>query len=127
MKSAKRYHKSIIRVDQPLLEPFVVSGMTVQHNFHGQKTDRGYVWSRCAVELFGDPRSYCHIDPAGLVAWNDPDFILKDIAMEKKRMHTRDELYELVCEVVSRRLDVIEARNKDDGYRYDRTECNRFI
>ena len=99
----------------------------MQHNFHGNKEDRGYIWSRCAVELFGHPKAYCHIDGTGLVAWNDVEFPLKWIGMEKKRMHTKDELYELICEVVKKRLDVIETRFNDMDYRFNPSDFNEFM
>ncbi len=118
MTYARRFHEGLIRPHQPQLEPYAVKGLTVQHNFHGMKSDRGYVWSRYAVQLFGHPKSYCHIDQSGLLAWNDPYFPLKDIVMQKSRMHTKQELYELVCEVVKRKLDEMEAQNKrkEDGW-----------
>lgn len=126
MTYAKRFHQSLIRPHQPQLEPVCLKGLTVQHNYHGPKSDRGYVWSRYAVELFGDPRAYCHIDGAGLVAWNDPEFPLKYFLMQKSRMHTKEELYSLICEVVKTRLDEMEARSRNKDYRYDPTDSNIY-
>ena len=126
IKTAKRYHQSLVRPNRPQLEPVVVKGLTVQHNFHGMKSERGYVWSRCAVELFGHPSAYCHIDSSGLLAWNDSDFPLKYFVMEKARMHTKEELYDLICEVFKARLDEIEARHKNKEYQYDTTEWNQY-
>lgn len=126
MTYAKRFHLSLIRQHQPQLEPVVIKNLTVQHNFHGMKTDRGYVWSRYAVEVFGDPKAYCHIDQGGLVAWNDPEFPLKYMVMQKSKMHTKQELYELICDTFKRRLDEIETRSKGNGYEYDPTDRNQF-
>lgn len=126
MTYAKRFHQSLVRPHQPQLEPVCLKGLTVQHNYHGLKSDRGYVWSRYAVELFGDPKAYCHIDSAGLVAWNDPEFPLKEIVMQKSRMHTKEELYTLICEVVKTRLDEMESRSRNKDYHYDRTDRNLY-
>ena len=123
---ARRFHTGLIRPNRPQLEPYAVSGLTVQHNFHGLKTDRGYVWSRYAVEVFGDPRAYCHIDSAGLLAWNDPKFPLRYIVMEKSRMHSRQELLGLITEVFDRRLREQELLNKEPGYGYDEKDRNIF-
>ena len=123
---AMRYHQALIRPNRPQLEPVALKGVTVQHNFHGPKSDRGYLWSRYAVELFGVPQAYCHIDASGLLAWNDPEFPLSYFAMEKARMHTKQELYTLICEVFKQRLDAIEARGQDKDYHYDPTERNQF-
>ena len=98
--------------------------VTCQHNFHGNKEDRAYCWSREAVLLFGLPQAYCHIDQSGLMAWNDPDFILKEIVMQKAKMHTKEELYCLVCEVVKKRLDKQEHNQKQGKGNYDRTDFN---
>lgn len=126
MTYAKRFHQSLIRPHQPQLEPVCLKGLTVQHNYHGPKSDRGYVWSRYAVELFGDPRAYCHIDSAGLLAWNDPEFPLKYFLMQKARMHTKEELYSLICEVVKTRLDEMETRSRNKDYHYDPTDSNIY-
>ena len=58
------------------------------------------------------------------MAWNDPHFILKDIIMQKSRMHTKEELYALVCEVVKKR---IEKQVKDQAQGkglFDKTDFN---
>lgn len=111
MTYAKRFHTLLMRPDRPQLIPVAVKGMTVQHNYHGMKTERGYVWSRYLVELFGDPRSYTHIDPSGLIAWNDPEFPLRYMLMKKDRMHTKAQLHALLCETFKERLDAIERRS----------------
>ena len=123
---ARRFHTGLIRPNRPQLTPVAIPGLTVQHNFHGLKSDRGYIWSRYAVEVFGDPRAYCHIDSAGLLAWNDPLFPLKYIVMEKGRMHTKEELLSLICEVFKKRLDEQEQCNKDKDYHYDPIDFNIY-
>lgn len=123
---ARRFHTGLIRPNRPQLTPVAIPGLTVQHNFHGLKIDRGYTWSRYAVEVFGDPKAYCHIDSAGLLAWNDPTFPLKYIVMEKSRMHTKDELLSLICEVFKKRLDEQEQLNKNKDYHYDPTDSNIY-
>ena len=112
MTYAKRFHTLLIRHDRPQLVPVAVKGMTVQHNYHGPKTDRGYVWSRYLVELFGDPRAYTHLDSSGLIAWNDPEFPLRYMLMHKDRMHTKDELAAFIDSTMRSRLDAIEARSR---------------
>ena len=126
MHSAMRFHASLVRRHLPQLEPSTVTGTTLRHNYHGDKTDRGYVWSRELVSLFGHPRAYCHIDSAGLVAWNDPRFLLADMLMQKSRMHTKQELCELVCETVRKRLDEQEELTKTKGADYDTKDFNEF-
>ena len=121
--AALRFHESIIRPGLPHLKP-VALDVTLLHNFHGKKEDRAYVWSREAVILFGLPFSYTHIDSSGLLAWNDPDFILKEIVMCKNRMHDKDDLYSLVCEVVKKRLDVQERNIKERGIHFDKRDLN---
>ena len=105
-KNAIRYHQSLVR-KCPRLKHDALDA-TCQHNFHGNKEDRAYCWSREAVLCFGLPQAYCHVDSSGLIAWNDPDFILKEIVMQKKRMHTKQETYDLICEIVKKRLDLQE-------------------
>lgn len=109
---AKRFQQGILRPNRPQLEPVVPYSITMRHNFHGLKEDRGYLWGREVVALFGLPQAYTHIDSAGLLAWNDPDFLLKDIMMEKSRMHTKEELLDLIMEKVSKKLDKLEDIQK---------------
>lgn len=126
MGSARRFHEALIRPNRPALRHVAPDGIVMQHNYHGAKVDRAYVWSREAVLLFGIPNAYCHIDQSGLLAWNDPDFILKDILMQKSRMHTKDDLYELVCETVKKRLDRQEYNQKRGKGHYDRRDFNQY-
>ena len=123
MGSARRFHQSLIRrcpkLDHDALD------VTMQHNFHGNKEDRAYVFSREAVLLFGLPQAYCHIDQSGLLAWTDPHFILKDIVMKKEKMHTVEELYNLVCSVVKARLQKqVKDQAKGEGL-FDPTDFNK--
>ncbi len=127
MTYARRFHKGLIRPHKPQLEPYTVKGLTVMHHYHGLKSDRGYVWSRYAVQLFGHPKSYCHIDQSGLLAWNDPCFPLRDIVMEKSKMHSKEELLELICKVVKNRLDDMEAKNKSGEDGWDGTAFNEYV
>jgi len=117
-KFAKRYFNGTARQGLPQLEP-AVPECVIRHNFHGDKNDRAYRWSREVIELFGVPRAFCHIDRAGLVAWNDPKFWLADIAMQKTRMHTMKELLELVAESAKTRLlqqDKNRLDTENDNY-----------
>ena len=106
---AKRFQQGILRPDRPQLVPVAPYGITMRHNFHGLKEDRAYLWGREVIALFGLPQAYTHIDSAGLLAWNDPDFLLKEIIMEKKRMHTKEELIDLIMEKITAKLDRLEA------------------
>ena len=123
---ARLYHTALLRPDQPQLTPVAVPGIDVQHNFHGYRKDRAYIWSRYLVEIFGTPKAYCHIDSAGLIAWNDPIFPLKYMVMQKNRMHTKNELLALIYEVFKQRLDEQELLNKNPNYCYDKTDGNIF-
>ena len=124
MKFGKRMHSSLIRRGRPKLNPVAVRGLTIQHNFHRLKVDNVYQYGNYLIELFGSPKSYCHIDSAGLVAWNDQEFILKRMLSERMRMHSREELYGLVCDVFRERIDNMMV--KDKSYEFDRKEWNAY-
>jgi len=77
------------------------------------------------VLLFGLPQTYCHIDQSGLLAWTDPHFILKDIVMQKEKMHTAEELYNLICSVVKARIQKqVRDQAKGEGL-FDPTDFNK--
>ena len=125
---AKRFQQGILRQGQPQLQPIAPYGITMRHNFHGLKEDRGYLWGREVVALFGLPQAYTHIDSVGLLAWNDPDFLLKEIMMEKARMHTKEELIDLIMEKVKGKLDRLEGlqRLPMGTWVYDRKDGNVY-
>ncbi|MBR4674195.1 MAG: hypothetical protein IKP00_07005 [Victivallales bacterium] len=125
---AKRFQQGILRQGQPQLQPIAPYGITMRHNFHGFKEDRAYKWGREVVALFGLPTAYCHIDSAGLLAWNDPDFLLKEIVMEKSRMHTKEELIDLIMEKVKGKLDRLEGlqRLPNGTWVYDKKDGNIY-
>ena len=77
------------------------------------------------MQLFGNPNAYCHIDQSGLIAWNDSDFLLKDILSNKKRMPNKNATYEWICEIIKRRLDAQEA-NDPSVMELDETNWNLF-
>ena len=113
-----------IRRGRPRLKPAVVDGLVLQHNFHGLKSDRGYVYGNYLASLFGRPQSYCHIDSAGLAAWNDQEFPLKYMITERFGMHSVSEMYTLICDVFKERID--ELLKQDQFYKSDRRELNIY-
>ena len=112
--NARKYHQGITRKGLPQLKPYAVPGMVVQHNFHGPYSNRAYRWSREVMQLFGNPNAYCHLDSAGLVAWNDVDFLLKDILANKSRMPDKDSTYQYICEIIKKRLDIQDSNDKSN-------------
>lgn len=123
-----RFLQGIKRRDLPQLKPVCPFGVTMRHNYHGPKSNRGYVWSRHLVTLFGIPTAYCHIDSAGLVAWNDPDFLLKDMIMEKSRMSNMNDTSEMIMEKINSKLERIQASMEDRmiSSSFNRIDMNLF-
>lgn len=117
---ARRMHDCCLRGGRPRLRPVVVDGLEIQHNFHGLKSDRGYVCGNYVVSLFGSPKSYCHVDSAGLVAWNDQEFPLKYMITKRDRMHSVDEMYGMICDVFRERMDSLLMQ--DQFYDGDKME-----
>lgn len=105
---AHRYHESILRKGLPQFRTKALNGVTIRHSFHGAMKDRAYQWSREVISLLGIPRAMCHIDHAGLTAWNDPECLLAQICNScKSRMKTKDELLGLIMETASKRLEML--------------------
>ena len=123
---AKRTLYGIVRKSGLGLMPVVVEGTTMQHNFHGLKTDRVYRSIRRIVNLFGVPTSYCHIDQSGLLAWNDPEFLLRYMNMRFDRLHNDNEIVSLIVETVLDRLQHYNEMDKGD-FAYDETDFNSLV
>ena len=66
--------------------------------------------------MFGLPTAYCHLDSCGLVAWNDPEFLLKDMIMEKSRMSTKKDTSAMIMEKVNARLDRLETMTRSGNH-----------
>lgn len=122
-----RYIGAVMRRLPARLQLAAVPGTEVRHNFHGAFPGRAYMYSRIIVDMFGDPRTYCHIDQSGLVAWNDPECIQSRLFMRKSRMNTKEDTLKLLCEVMGSELDRIDkAVASGTRLEYDRTEERRF-
>ena len=106
---AFRYHNALVRPHQPKLQPMALDGVTLRHCYHGPKVERSYRYSREIVNLFGLSRALCHLDSSGLMAWNDPECWLAQIAnTHKARMTTRADFLALLAETADRRLAQFE-------------------
>lgn len=122
-----RYFNAIMRRLPVKLRLTAVPGTEARHNFHGTIAGRAYMYSRIIVDMFGDPRSYCHVDQSGLMAWNDPECMQARLFMKKSRMSSREDTLKLLCDTMASELGRIEkAVNTNTRLAYDKTDDRRF-
>ena len=122
-----RYQEGTYRKGMPELNGTVVHGTTVRHNFHGSWANRGYLYSRMVLGVFGRPYTYTHLDSGGLVAWNDPDTVIADIIADKSRMTSKEALYRWVCGRIGDKLNKLDADRSKQELRYDGKDFNKQI
>ena len=105
-----RFLYGVARKNLMQLEPMCIENTTTMHMNHNRpdevRVDRHVI--NAVVELCGLPQSYVHLDPSGLVAWNDPQGLPRHIICGVGGCKSRDEVKARISGIVSGRLDELQ-------------------
>ena len=122
----------VIRRDQPKGRLTYVDHDIV-HEYHGPFRERAYRWSRVLIDCLGQVQDYVALDRQGLVAWYDPQCILRRTLARKAELVNEKVLDRVIDEERGcRRMPCIDgaefaalAAERDSAYSRDRWEYMR--
>ena len=92
-----RWFEDVLRPEQPQAETTHVPHFII-HEHHGACQQRAYVWSRVAIEECGGVSAHVALDASGLLAWRDPDCVLRRTLARKAELLTEADLTRVLQE-----------------------------